>query len=176
MGKGLLDPKVDFVFNFKYLKTERFHTGYRLKEIETNEELTDIIEMHFIEIPKLEENSDEKDMLVAWTEFLKNPETEKVRNLEMTVEEIRRAKDQLVRMSNDTEQREIYEMRAKILKDKVSALNKTKEEGREEERERVEKEKIEKIESALKKGYSLEIITEILGVSIEEVENVKKKV
>ena len=120
------------ILNFKYLKTERFHTAYRLKEIETNEELTDIIEMHFIEIPKLEENSDEKDLLVAWTEFLKDPESEKVRSLEMTVEEIRRAKDQLVRMSNDAEQREIYEMRAKILKDKVSALNKAKEEGREE--------------------------------------------
>ena len=33
------------------------------------------------EVPKLEENSDEKDMLVAWTEFLKNPESNKVRNL-----------------------------------------------------------------------------------------------
>jgi len=32
----------------------------------------------------------------------------------MTVNEIRQAKDQLVRMSNDTEQREIYDMRAKI--------------------------------------------------------------
>ena len=56
------------IFNFKYLKTKKFHTGYRLKEIETNEELTDIIEIHFIEIPKLKE-SDEKDMLVAWMSF-----------------------------------------------------------------------------------------------------------
>ena len=117
------------ILNFKYLKTESFHTGYRLKEIETNEELTDIIEMHFIEIPKLKDNTDEKDMLVAWTEFLKNPESEKVRSLELTVEEIRHAKDKLIKMSNDSVQREIYEMRAKILKDKVSALNKAKEEG-----------------------------------------------
>ena len=57
------------ILNFKYLKTTKFHTGYRLKEMETHEELTDIIEMHFIEVPKLEENSDEKDMVVAWTEF-----------------------------------------------------------------------------------------------------------
>ena len=67
------------ILNFKYLKTKKFHTGYRLKEMETHEELTDVIEMHFIEIPKLEEDSDEKDMLVAWTEFLKDPESEKVR-------------------------------------------------------------------------------------------------
>ena len=42
-----------------------------------------------------------------------------------------------------------------------------KQEGREEERERAEKEKIAKIERALQKGYSLDIITEILGVTIE---------
>ena len=42
------------ILNFKYLKTERFHTGYRLKEIDSNEELTDIIEMHFIEIVRPE--------------------------------------------------------------------------------------------------------------------------
>ena len=33
----------------------------------------------------------------------------------MNVEEIREAKDELVRISNDKEQREIYEMRSKIL-------------------------------------------------------------
>ncbi|HBJ1651852.1 Rpn family recombination-promoting nuclease/putative transposase [Clostridium botulinum] len=117
------------ILNFKYLKTDKFHTGYRLKEIESNEELTDIIEMHFIEIPKLKDDSDEKDMLVAWTEFLKDPESEKVRNLEMSIKEIREAKDELIKMSNNSKQREIYEMRAKILKDKVSALNKAREEG-----------------------------------------------
>ena len=117
------------ILNFKYLKTEKFHTGYRLKELETNEELTDVIEMHFIEIPKLPEESDEKDMLSVWTEFLRNPESEKVRSLEMSIEEIREAKDELVRMSNDKEQREIYEMRAKILKDKVSELNEAERKG-----------------------------------------------
>lgn len=59
------------ILNFKYLDNNRFHNGYRLKEIETNEELTNIQEIHFIEIPKLSEDSDEKDMLVAWMEFLK---------------------------------------------------------------------------------------------------------
>ena len=117
------------ILNFKYLKTEKFHTGYRLKELETNEELTDVIEMHFIEIPKLPEESDEKDMLMAWTEFLRNPESEKVRSLEMSIEEIREAKDELIRLSNDNKQRELYEMRSKILKDKVSALNEAERKG-----------------------------------------------
>ena len=57
--------------------------------------LTDVAEIHFIEIPKLEDGSDEKDMLVHWIEFLKDPESEKVRSLEMSIEEIRQAKDEL---------------------------------------------------------------------------------
>ena len=38
-------------------------------------------------------------------------------------------KDELVRISNNKEQREIYEMRSKILKDKVSALNEAERKG-----------------------------------------------
>ena len=164
------------ILNFKYLKAERFHTGYRLKEIETNEKLTDIIEMHFIEIPKLEKNSNEKDLLVAWTEFLKDPESEKVRNLEMTVEEIRRAKDQLILMSNDAEQREIYDMRAKILKDKVSALNKAKEEGREEGREEGEKNKaIEIALEMLKDGEPIGKIVKYSKLSENEILELQEK-
>ena len=136
------------ILNFKYLKTEKFHTGYRLKELETNEELTDVIEMHFIEIPKLQEESDEKDMLMAWTEFLRNPESEKFRSLEMSIEEIREAKDELIRLSNDNKQRELYEMRSKILKDKVSALNEAERKGIEKGRkegieEGIQQEKVE---------------------------------
>ena len=117
------------ILNFKYLKTKNFHTTYRLKDLESNEELTDIIELHFIEIPKLPTDSDEKDMLIAWTEFLRNPESEKVRSLEMSIEEIREAKDELIKMSNDSVQREIYDMREKTRKDTVSALNEAERKG-----------------------------------------------
>lgn len=117
------------ILNFKYLKNDRFHNGYRLKETQTGEELTDVCEIHFIEIPKLEDTSDEKDMLVAWTQFLKNPESERVRSLEMTIGEIRSAKDELVRLSADKEQRRLSEIRSKMLKDEASALGKAKRDG-----------------------------------------------
>ena len=155
------------ILNFKYLKNDRFHNGYRLKEIETQEELSDLLEIHFIEIPKLDKSSDEKDMLVAWTEFLKNPESEKVRSLEMTIEEIREAKDELVRLSNDEEQRQIYEMRSKILKDKISALNKAKKEGVE---EGIKKGKIE-IAKSLKGLLEDDVIAEKTGLDLEIIKN-----
>ena len=131
MGKGLLDPKVDFVFKNIFgsekhpeilisflnaiLRPKMPIVGVEIKGTEMNK--------HFIEVPKLPAEADASDMLVAWIEFLKDPESEKVRSLEMSIEEIREAKDELIRLSNDNKQRELYEMRSKILKDKVSALN-----------------------------------------------------
>lgn len=47
----------------------------------------------------------------------------------MSIEEIREAKDELHRLSADQRQRELYEMRAKKLRDEASALNKAKREG-----------------------------------------------
>ena len=47
----------------------------------------------------------------------------------MSIEEIREAKNELIKISSDKKQRELYEMRAKILKDKVSALNEAERKG-----------------------------------------------
>ena len=134
--------------------------------------------MHFIEIPKLPEESDEKDLLTAWTEFLRNPESEKVRSLEMNIEEIREAKDELVRISNDKEQREIYEMREKILKDKISALNEAErkgvEKGREQGIKEGEKKKSMEIAKNLLDVLDNETISLKTGLSIDEVEDLRK--
>ena len=164
------------ILNFKYLKTRKFHSGYRLKEIYSNEELTDVAEIHFIEIPKLEEGTDEKDMLVAWIEFLKNPESEKVRSLEMSIDEIREAKDELIRMSNDDTQRELYEMRAKTLKDKISALNEAERKGIKKGRQEGIKEGLQKgIKEGLQKGIqegekskAIEIAKSLINIGLDK--------
>ena len=152
------------ILNFKYLKTRKFHSGYRLKEIYSNEELSDVAEIHFIEIPKLEEGSDEKDMLVAWIEFLKDPESEKVRSLEMSIDEIRQAKDELIRMSNDDTQRELYEMRAKTLKDKISALNEAERKGMQKGMQKGIKEGMQKGE----KKKALEIAKSMIDMGLDK--------
>ena len=153
------------ILDFKYLKNDRFHNGYRLKEIETNEELTDLEEIHFIEIPKLDDGADEKDMLVNWIEFLKDPESETVRSLEMNIEEIRQAKDELIRMSNDDTQRELYEMRAKTLRDKISALNEAERKGIQQGKKEIAK--------ALLDVLDIETIALKTGLSIDEINKLK---
>ena len=159
------------ILNFKYLKTDNFHTGYRFKEIESNEELTDIMEVHFIEIPKLKDSSDEKDMLVAWTEFLKDPESERVRGLELSIEEIRQAKDELIRMSNDKKQRELYDMRANSLRDKISELNAAERKGIEKGKEEGRKEEKIKIARNMKlSGLDTDTIANITNLSPDEID------
>ena len=118
------------ILDFKYLKNDRFHNGYRLKEI--NEELTDLQEIHFIEIPKLKrfESTEEiVDLLEGWVEFLRDPESEVIRKLEMSNKEIREAKDELYRLSRNSKERELYYLREKSLRDEISALANAKEKG-----------------------------------------------
>ena len=99
--KGLLDPKVDFVFKniFGSPKHPRILISF------LNATLKPVNKITHVEI--------------KGTDIAK----------QFNVEEIREAKDKLVRMSNDKEQREIYEIRSKILKDKVSALNEAERKG-----------------------------------------------
>ena len=83
----------------------------------------------------------------------------------MNIEEIRQAKDELIRMSNDDTQREIYEMRAKTLRDKISALN-------EAERKGIQQGKRE-IAKSLLDVLDIETIALKTGLSIDEINKLK---
>ena len=59
--------------------------------------------------------SNEINMLAAWIEFLRDPESETVKKLEEVIPEIKEAKELLVEISNDETNRKIYEERLKAL-------------------------------------------------------------
>ena len=67
----------------------------------------------------------------AWVEFLKDPESNVVRKLEFSKEEIKEAKDELYRLSRDKKELELYNLREKSFYYKVSALSNAEEKGRE---------------------------------------------
>lgn len=91
----------------------------------------------------------------------------------MSIEEIREAKDELVRISNDKEQREIYEMRAKILKDKISALNEAERKGIQKGIKEGEKKKAIEIAKNLLDVLDNETISAKTGLSITEIESLR---
>ena len=152
------------ILNFNCLSTKEAHSIYRLKEINTNEELTDLQEIHFIELPKLPKNEEIKDVFDAWMEFIENPISNKLEKAEMTIQEIKEAKNELLRLSASDKERMKYEDRRAALLDKVSALENAEEKGIEIGKKKVAKNLIEA-------GVDIEIIIRTTGLERSEIEN-----
>ena len=157
------------ILNFKYLNNDKYHNAYRLKEITSNEELTDLQEIHFIELPKFNEignkenvDIEKMDALEKWLEFLVEPESNTVRELEKSSEEIRLAKDELYKLSMNSEEREKYNMREKAIYDRISALEGAREEG-----------KLEVAKKLLIANVDMDIIVSSTGLSEDELMKIK---
>ena len=60
----------------------------------------------------------EINMLAAWMEFLRDPESEIVEKLVQVIPEIKEAKGLLIEISNDETNRKIYDERVKELNSK----------------------------------------------------------
>ena len=93
----------------------------------------------------------------------------------MSIDEIRQAKDELIRMSNNDTQRELYEMRAKTLKDKISALNEAErkgiKKGIKEGMQKGEKKKaLEIAKSMIDMGLDKKTISKTTGLDLSEIE------
>ena len=127
------------ILRFNYLDNEEnYHNAYRFKNLKNDKELTDVMEIHFIELPKFDENKEGKllienlkklDMLKAWTLFLKEPTNEHILELEENIKELKEAKKELTVISADKKNRMLYEMREASLHDRVSALEGAEEKG-----------------------------------------------
>ncbi|MCX0395738.1 Rpn family recombination-promoting nuclease/putative transposase, partial [Clostridium perfringens] len=169
------------ILNFKLLDNDRYHNTYRLKEITSNEELTDLQEIHFIELPKFNEignkeyveNVEKMDALEKWLEFLVEPESNTVRQLELSNEEIKLAKSELYRLSMDSKEREQYNMREKAIYDRISALENAEAKGK---REGKLESKLEIVRESLSQGLEISLISKITGLSEEEILKIKNTI
>lgn len=173
------------ILNFKYLKNDKYHNAYRLKEITSNEELTDLQEIHFIELPKFNEIGNKEyvekvekmDALEKWLEFLVEPESNTVRQLELSNEEIKLAKSELYRLSMDSKEREQYNMREKAIYDRISALENAEAKGKREGRVEGKLEsKLEVVIESLSQGLEISLISKITGLNEEEILKIKNNI
>ena len=111
------------ILNFNLIPNKRYHNQYLLKEIETNEIFSDLLQVHTIELQKFNKTAAEiNDDLESWVEFLKEPNEEVVEMLAERVPEIREAFQILRVVSRDKDTRRDAEIRAKALSDKATSL------------------------------------------------------
>ena len=165
------------ILDFKYLKNENFHNCYRLKEKNTNQELTDVMEIHFIEIPKLRklDNSEEiSDMLEAWITFIDHPTSEIIDKLEMSLDEIKEAKQELIRLSGNDKERERFEKRFESLLEQNSLLSNAERKGIQKGIQEGENKKAIEIAKNLLDILDNETISLKTGLSINEINKLRK--
>ena len=153
---------------------ENYHTKWNIREEEKRDIiLTDKLEIHIIELAKLKDK-DSKEKLKEWCKFIKAPESVE----EATMKEIKRAKEELDKISQDKKERRLAELREKAIMDEMairdSGYNEGKKDGIEEGLKNGKKiRSIEIAKEMLKENIDLSLVSKITGLSIEELKNIK---
>jgi predicted transposase/invertase (TIGR01784 family) len=166
------------IVNFTLFENDRFHNVWHLKEDHTGELLTDDIEIHFMELPKLEKKPYSMDnRLWKWLTFIKGAPKDTWEELAMDTPGIKKAMDTLEFLSQSKETRELALAREKELRDKISAVESARELGREEGREwGEEKGKRKTAQNLLEKtSMSVSEIASITELSESEIQELKKR-
>ena len=126
------------LLNFTMLPQQKPHTIYGLYDIQSGHRLTDDLEIHFIEIPKFQVKSiKELKRLERWMAYFSNKlSEEEMEELAMSETAIRDAMQAEHIFMQDEIERWQYEQREKAVRDYISGLDASWQEGMEEGLER----------------------------------------
>ena len=167
----------------KDLSELKYHTEWKIIETEDRQKiLTDKLELHIIELDKIEESEDNKnDELIDWLIFLKNPESERVKEKMKENENLKEAEEKLEKISEDERMQQLAWWKEKAIYDENTNRRVTYREGMEEGmkegiKEGVQKEKIEIVKKMLSKSMPIKTIIELTGLSEEEINTIKEQI
>jgi predicted transposase/invertase (TIGR01784 family) len=163
------------IVDFKCTPLNKLYSVYHITEDKTGYKLTDVLEVHFLELPKRFDEDverDEDDPVVQWMEFLDARTKGEIEMLVKKNKDIKKAYDLLQVISKDEKARMLYEAQQAELSDQLtrikSALAKGKAEGEAKGKETA-------AINFLKLGVDEEIIAKGTGLSIEKILELKKK-
>lgn len=175
------------------LETDRYHSTFRLYEDEEKFLLTDVLEVHFVEMPKLlrmweqqavnlEENEKER-----WLLILEADDRDDIRReleaIAMKDPVMKKAFDQWEDLSRDEKTWIEYETRKKAIHDELSAAReaeirqqRAREEGLAEGRTEGERQKATEVaKNLLAMDMTVEMVAKATGLSVEEIEKLKQQ-
>lgn len=160
------------VLNFNLFDNDSYWNKFFLMNPETKERLTDLVEIHFLEIPKARKKG-VKDPLEFWLKFIDNPEADEIKHSYLWDEVFKEATECYKKVIADPETQELIRIREKAEMDYNSRMYAETEKARKEEREKAKKEKFEMARRMLAMGLSLEQVAQISGLSAKEIENLR---
>lgn len=158
------------IVDFDVTPLKKLSSVYHIFEDETKFKLTDVLEIHFLELKKLynsEIPKDENDPLVMWMEFI-DGKREVIDVLSKKNDDINYAYDLLKIISKDKKARMEYEARLAAIRDEMTRLHVAKEEGKQEG-------KIEVAENLINLELDVNTIIKATGLTEEEIERIRKE-
>jgi predicted transposase/invertase (TIGR01784 family) len=178
------------ILNFRFLQeTDRFHTTFHLYEDQEQFPLTDVLEIHFMEIPKLMDKWEQRAVnphdneLERWLLLLEADDHEEIRKeleaIAMRDPVMKRAFDEWEDLSRDEKKWVEYESRRKAILDEMAAVREAEirqQRAREEGLAEGEaKGKANIVLNMLAKGLNVIEIAELTGLTVAEVEKLKQQ-
>lgn len=169
------------ILNYSCLPNDRYHSVFHLREDHTGIPLLDDIEIHVIELTKLDRHSVPLDRggLVNWLLFLKGVDKSNWEVLKMNEPMLKKAMDTLEFLSQDAAARMAYDARMKALSDEKSRIEGALEEGMAKGIEKgiekgIMKGKAETAIKLLALGIDIQTIAEATGMTREEIEALRQ--
>lgn len=179
------------ILNFDYYKRNSYHSVARMmfEESKENEKVdlgyivedkyaTKDLEMHFIELPKFrKKDPDMSNKLEQWLCLICDEE-DKIKMAESKNEEIEKAKKELEKLAMNPEDRELYELRLKAIRDEmnirysgyIDGMAEGEAKGRAEGKN---ERNIEIAKNMLKENVNIQFISKMTGLNLEEIEKLK---
>ena len=170
LKKGEYYPKLKPVISINLIddilfdkNDKRMHTCYLLKEKNTNEILTDHIQLHYVEIPKFDENANIRKELKNWILFLKSNKEEDMSQLLKEDTIFEKAMKKYNYFTDNEDLLNEYDKREAYLVYQHSLMRDFKEEGREEEKYSIAK-------TLKQMNMDNASISKATGLSLDEIE------
>ncbi|MFB6364143.1 Rpn family recombination-promoting nuclease/putative transposase [Paenibacillus elgii] len=162
------------ILNYSFLPNQQYHSVFHPREERSGIPLVDDIELHFLELPKLDDHAVpvESGGLVNWLLFLKGADKSNWEVLTMNEPVLKKAMDTLEFLSQDAEARRLYEDRQKFLHDEASMIEGALAEG---EARGERKKALEMAKELLAHGVEVSIIAKASGLPESEILALKER-
>jgi predicted transposase/invertase (TIGR01784 family) len=162
-----------------------YHHIFRLYDKDNGVLLTDVMEIHTLELRKLPETvgaSGKEGELLDWLRLIRSESEEEIEMLATKTEEIKMAVGRLKQLSADEQARMLFEARELYLMDEAARRAAAVAEG--EARGRAEGEvkgrakgkaegKLEMVKQMLQSGFDIEVISRVSGMTAKEINDLK---
>ncbi len=164
--------------NFNIFADERWHHRARMLDVEDKSEMSDCLEVNFVELKKLSGiTAQGMDLRLLWAHFINAESKEEFDMLSEQNMQISNAVNQLGIISADSSLRYQSEMREKSMRDQADEILYAKNQGEQigiikGEQIGIAKEREQTARVMKAKGFAIEVIAEITGLCDEEINKI----